>query len=238
MTRTRSAVRIAIALLALPGLGANAGAQGTSPAAPGASGAPAAASPAERMVFVDPQLRNVKPPTTLRYSFARSGSLEPALNDDVRIELRARPDGGCCAAEGRFLSGQHAVALPPIDDAQSNPVILFFLEHDVREMQRRTGGQHGALPAAHSAGAGRQRTRQRRHGAPRRPRLAGEGGAHHPVPRRPEPRTLRALCWQGIRLRAGAWRARRRSAVAHASSGRRARGQAPLIEETVTLAEQ
>ena len=93
------------------------------------------------MVFVDPQLRNVKPPTTLRYNFARSGSLEPALNDDVRIELRARPDGGCCAAEGRFLSGQHAVALPPIDDAQSNPVILFFLEHDVRDMQRRTRGQ-------------------------------------------------------------------------------------------------
>lgn len=99
-------------------------------------------SAAERVVFVEAQLANVKTPATLRYTFARTGSLEPALNDDVSIELRPRAGGGCCAAEGRFLSGERALVLPPIEDTQSNPVILFFLEHDVREMQRRTGGQH------------------------------------------------------------------------------------------------
>jgi hypothetical protein len=103
--------------------------------------APAPMSAAERLVFVDPQLRNIEPPATLRYSFTRSGSLEPTFADDVSIELRPRAGGGCCAADGHFLSGQRELALPTIDDAQANPVILFFLEHDVRDMQRRTGGQ-------------------------------------------------------------------------------------------------
>lgn len=98
-------------------------------------------SAAERMVFVDPQLRNLQPPTTLHYRFARSGSMAPALTDDVRIELRPKAGGGCCAAEGSFLSGERALALPPITDADANPVILFFLEYDVREMQRLTRGQ-------------------------------------------------------------------------------------------------
>lgn len=112
-------------------------------AAPLASAAQPSSPPsaAEKLVFDDTQLRNVEPPQTLNYRFARSGSLAPPLADDVSIVLRARSGGGCCSAEGRFLSGERALALPTIDDAQANPVILYFLEHDVREMQRRTGGQ-------------------------------------------------------------------------------------------------
>lgn len=98
-------------------------------------------SQAETLLFVEPHLRNIKPPQTLRYRYERSGTLDAALQDDVQVELRKRAGGGCCSAQGRFLSGERALALPEIDDAQSNPVILYFLEHDVREMQRRTGGQ-------------------------------------------------------------------------------------------------
>ena len=123
------ALRIAPSLLAATFTPATL-AQGTAPM-----------SAAEQMIFVDSQLGNVTLPATLRYTFKRTGSLEPALDDDVSIALRARGTGGCCAADGRFLSGERALALPSIDDAQANPVILFFLEHDVRDMQRRTGGQ-------------------------------------------------------------------------------------------------
>lgn len=108
-----------------------------------AAAAPADApmSAAERLIFVDPQLQNVEPPATLRYTFKRTGALEPALDDRVSIELTPKAGGGCCSAAGSFLSGERALPLPAIDDARSNPVILFFLEHDVRGMQRRTGGQ-------------------------------------------------------------------------------------------------
>lgn len=42
---------------------------------------------------------------------------------------------------GQFLSGARAMVLPEIEAATSNPVTLFFLEREVREQQRATGGQ-------------------------------------------------------------------------------------------------
>ncbi len=40
-----------------------------------------------------------------------------------------------------YLTGSRAMSLPDIQSATANPVILFFLERDVREMQRLGGGQ-------------------------------------------------------------------------------------------------
>ena len=98
-------------------------------------------SAAERLVFMDPHLSNAKPGTTLRYGFRKSGSLEPGFDDKVAIELKPQADGRCCAAHGEFLSGTRRVELPDLPEASSNPVLLYFLEHDVREMQRLTKGQ-------------------------------------------------------------------------------------------------
>lgn len=98
-------------------------------------------SPAEKALFVTNHLATLKPPTTLRYSFLKSGSLEPGFDDKVSISLRAQPDGRCCTAAAEFLSGSRRLALPEVESAQGNPLILYFLEHDIREMQRLTKGQ-------------------------------------------------------------------------------------------------
>jgi hypothetical protein len=98
-------------------------------------------SAAEQALFVTNHLSALKPPTTLHYSFRKSGSLEPAFDDKVSIALTAQPDGKCCAAAAEFLSGERKLALPEIEAAQGNPVILYFLERDIREMQRLTKGQ-------------------------------------------------------------------------------------------------
>lgn len=98
-------------------------------------------SPAEKALFVTNHLATLKPPTTLRYSFRKSGSLEAGFEDKVSISLRAQPDGGCCTAATEFLDGPRRLALPEVESAQGNPVILFFLERDIREMQRLTKGQ-------------------------------------------------------------------------------------------------
>jgi hypothetical protein len=42
--------------------------------------------------------------------------------------------------KGTFLSATRRVDLPDLDGATGNPVILFFLEREVREMHRLTGG--------------------------------------------------------------------------------------------------
>lgn len=98
-------------------------------------------SAAERALFMRDQLHALVPPATLEYRFHRSGSLEAGFEDRVRIELEAKADGSCCRATGDFLSGERRMRLPEIEQAQGNPALLYFLEHDVREMQRLTQGQ-------------------------------------------------------------------------------------------------
>ena len=98
-------------------------------------------SAAETALFVTNHLNALKPSTTLHYRFRKSGSLEPGFEDSAAIALTAQADGKCCAATSEFLSGPRRLALPEIEAAQSNPVILYFLERDIREMQRLTKGQ-------------------------------------------------------------------------------------------------
>lgn len=110
-------------------------------AGPAGAAAPSEFSAAEQALFVANHLGKLRPPTTLHYRFARSGSLEPGFDDSVAVVLTAQPDGKCCAAATEFLSGPRRLALPEIESAQGNPAILYFLEHDIREMQRLTKGQ-------------------------------------------------------------------------------------------------
>ena len=99
-------------------------------------------SAAERALFMTDQFAKLHPPMTLRYRFQRSGSLEPAFDDKVSIALKAQQGSGrCCDASGEFLSGERRVQLPPVEGATGNPVTLFFLERDVREMERLTKGK-------------------------------------------------------------------------------------------------
>jgi hypothetical protein len=111
------------------------------PPAPAAEEAKNDFSPAERALFMSDHLAKMQPPATLRYAFHKSGTLESPFDDQISIQLKAQADGKCCAAGGDFLSGDRRVELPEVEDAKANPVILFFLEHDVRDMQRLTKGQ-------------------------------------------------------------------------------------------------
>jgi len=98
-------------------------------------------SPAEQALFATNHLATLQPPATLSYSFRKSGSLEQGFEDRVAIALRAQADGKCCTASAQFLGGPRRLSLPEVESAQGNPVILYFLERDIREMQRLTKGQ-------------------------------------------------------------------------------------------------
>lgn len=99
-------------------------------------------SAAERALFMTDQFAKLRPPMTLRYRFQRSGTLAPGFDDKVSIALKAQAaTGRCCDATGEFLSGERRVELPPVEGAAGNPVTLFFLERDVREMERLTKGK-------------------------------------------------------------------------------------------------
>jgi hypothetical protein len=87
-----------------------------------------------------PQLQGLQAPMLLRYTFGKTGSFEEAFADSVTVSLSAKEDGRCCDAKGVFLSGARKLQVPDVPAADGNPVILYFLEHDVREMKRLTRG--------------------------------------------------------------------------------------------------
>lgn len=98
-------------------------------------------SPAERILFMARHLDNVKLPSTLRYRFTQSGSAEPGVEGAATVTVRAMAGSkACCQASGSFLSGEREVSLPPLDVAEGNPVVMYFLENDIRTMNRLTKG--------------------------------------------------------------------------------------------------
>jgi hypothetical protein len=95
-------------------------------------------SPAETLLFETDHLAKMKAPATLVYEFRKLSNMEPAFTDSVQLDV-SRSKGQVHAAL-RFLSGKRKHAMPEIDDAHGNPVLLGFLEHDIAEMRRLTGG--------------------------------------------------------------------------------------------------
>jgi len=110
-------------------------------ALPGPAVAATDFSPAEQALFLGTPLATLRPPQTLDYTFRKSGTLEAAFDDTVKLDLKAQPDGRCCAVSTRFFSGERTLKQPEVDNAQGNPAVMYFLERDIREMQRLTGGQ-------------------------------------------------------------------------------------------------
>lgn len=112
----------------------------SAPLAPPTQEAPKDFSRAERLLFMSDQLGTLKSPSTLHYSFRKSGSLEEAFTDSVTMTVGRLPDGKCCSGKGEFLTGARRMMLPDVEEAIGNPVTMYFLEHDVREMNRLTKG--------------------------------------------------------------------------------------------------
>ena len=96
-------------------------------------------SQAEQKLFLEDQLRDIKRAEVLHYDFRKTGALEKNFEDTVLLSVKPRTGKGR-AVEVAYLTGERKVSLPAMEDARGNPVILYFLEQDVREMHRRLGG--------------------------------------------------------------------------------------------------
>ncbi|MBC5782213.1 hypothetical protein H8N03_04600 [Ramlibacter sp. USB13] len=98
-------------------------------------------SEAERLLFLHEHLANVGEPRVLRYRYVEDAQAQERVTDRATMTLRTGAGGRCCDVEGTYLSGRGAVQLPDIPQARANPVLLYFLEGEVRRLQRTTQGQ-------------------------------------------------------------------------------------------------
>ena len=102
---------------------------------------PSEYSETERQLFVRPHLAGLAPPTQLHYRYQRSGTVEPEVSDHAVVSLS--DVAGARTASVQYLSGDRMLELPPVDSGDGNPVILHFLEREIRELKRLTGGAVG-----------------------------------------------------------------------------------------------
>jgi len=129
-----AAVTAALAVAAAPA--ARAATAATAAAAPAAASVSDAITPAETLVFMSDQMHGVNPQTELDYSFVTTGE-EKRDPDTVRV-LVMSPGNQKTDAQ---VSDKGGAAKLPNSGLPCNPVVIYFLEHDIADMQQLTGGQ-------------------------------------------------------------------------------------------------
>jgi len=97
-------------------------------------------SVAEKRVFLDDHLKTIAHSGTIHYRYTQSGKPEDSFDDKASVTVKEGADGKK-AVTVDYLSGPNNMQLPEIGDAKGNPVVLYFLEKDVRDMHRLIGGQ-------------------------------------------------------------------------------------------------
>jgi hypothetical protein len=95
-------------------------------------------SAAQIALFESDHLAAIEHPATLDYIFRHDGS-EP-YQDTVALLLREVHPDGSKDVSVEFLSGDHRMEFSPVTRFHGNPLIMYFLEWDVRRMHEATGG--------------------------------------------------------------------------------------------------
>lgn len=97
-------------------------------------------SEANTELFLTDHLHKVKTPSRLVYDFNKTGTLAEGFSDVVEIRLIDSPAQNVKRANIVFFRGERSRAVPPMTVADGNPVVMVFLQREVNEMGRLTGG--------------------------------------------------------------------------------------------------
>jgi len=101
-------------------------------------------SPAQVALFESDHLKSIDQPERLEYRFRRESTTtgtDPTAPYSDKVDLDVRPrDDGKKDIWVDFLTGDHHKPFPPLMGFRGNPVLMYFLEHDVEEMNQQTGG--------------------------------------------------------------------------------------------------
>ncbi len=101
----------------------------------------AAMSPAQLALFETPHLASLHPPLRLDYAFRREEAGKEPVADTIRLAVHPSAGGnGCCDVSPEFLTGPRAIRYPQASNFRGNPLLLFALDRDARELSAATGG--------------------------------------------------------------------------------------------------
>ena len=96
----------------------------------------------EKMLFMSKHFEDTKE-SKLTYTYRHETEEPEAFAEEVSLDISQHHPDGTVSVVAHFLSGSRQVPLPPLEQAEGNPVILGFLERDIQQMKRETGGSTG-----------------------------------------------------------------------------------------------
>jgi hypothetical protein len=96
-------------------------------------------SRANALLFLTNHLKNVNKPAILQYAFVKRGPLEAPYKGSIDMAVSVIK-GGEKNVKFKYFTGARSRYIPPVSDVHGNPIISLFLQRDVTDMQRRTGG--------------------------------------------------------------------------------------------------
>lgn len=99
-----------------------------------------ALSPAQVALFETPHLADLHAPVRLDYRFRREEAGKPVVEDSIRLLVRDSSEPGRRDVSVEFLTGPRAIEYPPARGFRGNPLLLFVLDRETRELSAATGG--------------------------------------------------------------------------------------------------
>lgn len=99
-------------------------------------------SEANVLLFDTPHLRGMEESVSLHYRLESSGPEGggDAFTGEIVLHVRPKPGEPNWHVGFDYLSGKRERPVPPVASATGNPVIKVFLQREVVEMEKRTGG--------------------------------------------------------------------------------------------------
>lgn len=91
-------------------------------------------------LFDKSHLKNINEPAKLTYNYEKTSYVEGAREDTVIMNVSNIRNTGRRDTDFEFFTGEFNRPYLPRDDQRGNGVFVFFLEFDVHEMNRVTGG--------------------------------------------------------------------------------------------------
>jgi hypothetical protein len=91
-------------------------------------------------IFNKYHFKNVKQPGKLRYVFHKESSLEGERDDVVELNVSNFRNTGRCDQAFKFFTEQYNRPYEAMTNKRGNAVHVLFLQYDVNEMERLTGG--------------------------------------------------------------------------------------------------
>jgi len=98
-------------------------------------------SEVNNVLFDKAHMQNIEQPGTLTYHYKKESFVEDSREDDIQVKVSNIRNTGRRDLAFEFFSNEYKRPYEPMENQRGNGVFVLYLEFDIHEMERLTGGE-------------------------------------------------------------------------------------------------